>query len=88
MLRIRVLAADPATWRRPRSTGSGAVAGPRSRGLFGQVSALCVKADFHRPPVGDRRHQARGGRFEFFANRNREQLAEEILAEAEAVDAA
>jgi hypothetical protein len=56
--------------------------------LFGQVLALCVKAGLVDTGVVAIDGTKIGANASFFANRNREELAEEILAEAEAVDSA
>ena len=83
----RVLAAnqrpDHATLARFRRRHQAAIAG-----LFGQVLALCVKAGLVDTGLVAIDGTKLGADASFFANRNREQLAEEILAEAEAVDAA
>lgn len=83
----RVLAAnqqpDHATLARFRRRHQHAIAG-----LFGQVLELCVKAglvDTGMVAIDGTKMMADAS---FFANRTREQLAAEILAEAEAVDAA
>lgn len=83
----RVLAAnqrpDHATLARFRRRHQQAIAG-----LFGQVLGLCVKAglvDTGMVAIDGTKMMADAS---FFANRTREQLAAEILAEAEAVDAA
>jgi transposase len=74
---------DHATLARFRRRHQAAIAG-----LFGQVLALCVKAGLVDTGVVAIDGTKFGADASFFANRNREQLAEEILAEAEAVDAA
>jgi transposase len=83
----RVLAAnqrpDHATLARFRRRHQDAIAG-----LFGQVLALCVKAGLVDTGVVAIDGTKFAADASFFANRNREQLAAEILAEAEAVDAA
>ena len=83
----RVLAAnqcpDHATLARFRRRHQGAIAG-----LFGQVLALCVKAGLVDTGLVAIDGTKLAANASFFANRDREQLAEEILAEAEAVDAA
>jgi transposase len=83
----RVLAAnqhpDHATLARFRRRHQSAIAG-----LFGQVLALCVKAGLVDTGVVAIDGTKLMANASFFANRDREQLAEEILAEAEAVDAA
>lgn len=83
----RVLAAnqcpDHATLARFRRRHQTAIAG-----LFGQVLALCVKAGLVDTGVVAIDGTKFGANASFFANRDREQLAKEILAEAEAVDAA
>jgi transposase len=83
----RVLAAnqrpDHATLARFRRGHQDAIAG-----LFGQVLALCVKAglvDAGMVAIDGTKIAANAS---FFANRERDDLAAEILAEAEAVDAA
>jgi transposase len=83
----RVLAAnqqpDHATVARFRRRHQDAIAS-----VFGQVLALCVQAglvDAGLVAIDGTKIAADAS---FFANRNREQLAAEILAEAEAVDAA
>lgn len=82
----RVLAAnqrpDHATLARFRRRHQAAIAG-----LFGQVLALCVKAGLVDTGVVAIDGTKFGADASFFANRKREQLAAEILAEAEAVDA-
>jgi transposase len=83
----RVLAAnqgpDHATLARFRRRHQDAIAG-----LFGQVLALCVKAGLVDSGVLAIDGTKVAANASFFANRDREQLAAEILAEAEAVDAA
>jgi transposase len=83
----RVLAAnqhpDHATLARFRRRHQGAIAG-----LFGQVLALCVKAGLVDTGVVAIDGTKIVANASFFANRDREQLANEILAQAEAVDAA
>ena len=83
----RVLAAnqcpDHATLARFRRRHRGAIGG-----LFGQVLALCVKAGLVDTGLVAIDGTKLAANASFFANRDREQLAEEILAEAEAVDAA
>ena len=83
----RVLAAnqrpDHATLARFRRRHQDAIAG-----LFGQVLALCVKAGLVDTGVVAIDGTKIGANASFFANRNREQLAAAILAEAEAVDSA
>jgi transposase len=83
----RVVAAnqrpDHATLARFRRRHEAAIAA-----LFGQVLGLCVKAglvDSGVVAIDGTKVQANAS---FFANRTREQLAAEILAEAEQVDAA
>jgi transposase len=82
----RVLAAnqrpDHATLARFRRRHQDAIAG-----LFGQVLALCVKAGLVDTGVVAIDGTKFGADASFFANRTREQLAAEILAEAEATDA-
>lgn len=82
----RVLAAnqrpDHATLARFRRRHQGAIAG-----LFAQVLGLCVRAglvDTGLVAIDGTKMSADAS---FFANRTREQLAEEILGEAEQVDA-
>lgn len=83
----RVVAAnqcpDHATLARFRRRHQDAIAG-----LFGQVLALCVKAGLVDAGVVAIDGTKIAGNASFFANREREALAAEILAEAEAVDAA
>jgi transposase len=83
----RVLAAnqhpDHATLARFRRRHQTAIAG-----LFGQVLALCVKAGLVDTGLVAIDGTKFGADASFFANRDRAQLAEEILAEAETVDAA
>lgn len=83
----RVLAAnqqpDHATLARFRRRHQAAIAG-----LFAQVLGLCVRAGLVDTGVVAIDGTKFGANASFFANRDREQLANEILAEAEAVDAA
>ena len=83
----RVLAAnqrpDHATLARFRRRHQNAIAG-----LFGQVLALCVKAGLVDAGVVAIDGTKIAADASFFANRKRERLAAEILAEAEAVDSA
>ena len=83
----RVLAAnqrpDHATLARFRRRHQAAIAA-----LFGQVLGLCVKAGLVDTGVVAIDGTKMMADASFFANRTREQLAAEILAEAEAVDAA
>lgn len=83
----RVLAAnqrpDHATLARFRRRHENAIAG-----LFGQVLELCVKVGLVDTGVVAIDGTKVAADASFFANRTREQLAAEILAEAEAVDAA
>lgn len=83
----RVLAAnqrpDHATLARFRRRHQGAIAG-----LFAQVLGLCVRAGLVDTGVVAIDGTKFGADASFFANRTREQLAAEILAEAEATDAA
>lgn len=83
----RVLAAnqrpDHATLARFRRRHQQAIAG-----LFGQVLGLCVKAGLVDTGVVAIDGTKMMADASFFSNRTREQLAAEILAEAEAVDAA
>ncbi len=83
----RVLAAnqrpDHATLARFRRRHQIAIAG-----LFGQVLGLCVKAGLVDTGVVAIDGTKIGADASFFANRDREQLAEAILSEAEAVDSA
>ena len=83
----RVLAAnqrpDHATLARFRRRHQDAIAG-----LFGQVLGLCVKAGLVDAGVVAIDGTKIAANASFFANRTREQLAAEILAEAEATDAA
>ena len=83
----RVLAAnqrpDHATLARFRRLHQDAIAG-----LFGQVLALCVKAGLVNAGLVAIDGTKIGADASFFANRRREELAAEILAEAEQVDAA
>ena len=83
----RVLAAnqrpDHATLARFRRRHQAAIAG-----LFGQVLGLCVRAGLVDTGVVAIDGTKMMADASFFANRKREDLAAEILAEAEAVDAA
>jgi transposase len=83
----RVLAAnqqpDHATLARFRRRHQDAIAG-----LFGQVLGLCVKAGLVDTGVVAIDGTKFGADASFFANRDREQLAKAILAEAEALDVA
>jgi transposase len=83
----RVLAAnqrpDHATLARFRRRHQDAVAA-----LFGQVLAMCVKAGIVDAGLVAIDGTKIGADASFFANRRAQALAEEILAEAEAVDAA
>jgi transposase len=83
----RVLAAnerpDHATLARFRRRHQNAIAG-----LFGQVLALCAKAGLIDAGVVAIDGTKIAANASFFASREREQLAAEILDEAEAVDAA
>ena len=83
----RVLAAnqrpDHATLARFRRRHQDAIAA-----LFGQVLGLCVKAGLVDTGVVAIDGTKVAADASFFSNRTREQLAEEILAEAEATDAA
>ena len=74
---------DHATLARFRRRHQEAIAG-----LFGQVLALCVKAGLVDTGVVAIDGTKIAANASFFANRDREQLAVAILAEAEAVDAA
>jgi transposase len=83
----RVLAAnqrpDHATLARFRRRHQDAIAG-----LFGQVLGLCVKAGLVETGLVAIDGTKIAADASFFANRRRDDLAAEILAEAEAVDAA
>jgi transposase len=84
---FRVLAAnqcpDHATLARFRRRHRDAI-----QGLFGQVLAMCVKAGIVDAGLLAIDGTKIGADASFFANRRAEKLAEEILDEAEAVDAA
>src|SRR5665213_1045360 len=73
---------DHATLARFRRRHQDAIAG-----LFGQVLALCVKAGLVNAGLVAIDGTKIAADASFFANRKREELAAEILAEAEAVDA-